>query len=146
MATMGRWGKKTFEVSTKKINPFSNFATSAESKADDSTSKKKKPSIELEKVSFSVTCNANAGVNPEEEYYSWRQLINKANYLYIHGEKWWSNPLILKSVSLGSTQLDDFGRFRVAEISLSFEEKNQKQKKRTSRATASKADKAARKK
>lgn len=143
MAVMGRWGAKTFEVSTRKVNPFTGFSTSAEAKSDDSTSKKK--DTELEKVSFSVTCNAAAGVDPEDEYYSWRSMINSANYLYIHGERWRSDQLILKSVGLGSVKMDDFGRFRTAEISLSFEEKNQKQTKQSSRATASKADKAARK-
>lgn len=144
MATMGRWGSRTFEVSTKKVNPFKGFSTSAEKKADDSKSKKTK--TELEKVSFTITCHAAAGVDPEEEYYAWRKLIGESNYLYVHSAKWWSNPLVLQSVSLGSVTQDDFGRFRTAEISLSFEEKNQKQKKRDSRATASKADKKARKK
>lgn len=143
MAVMGRWGAKTFEVSTRKVNPFTGFSTSASAKSDDSTSKKK--DTELEKVNFSVTCNAAAGVDPEDEYYSWRSMINSANYLYIHGARWMSEQLILKSVGMGSVKLDDFGRFRTAEISLSFEEKNQKQIKQSSRATASKADKAARK-
>lgn len=144
MAIMGRWGSQTFEVSTNKVNPFAGFSTSAEKKAEDSKSKKSK--TELEKVSFTITCNSAAGVDPEEEFYAWRSLIDTANYLYIHGQKWWSNPLILQSVGLGSVKMDDFGRFRSAEISLSFEEKNQKQEKRTSRATASKADKCSRKK
>lgn len=143
MAVMGRWGNKSFEVSTNKINPFTGFSTSAEAKSDDSTSKKE--NIELEKVSFSVTCNAEAGADPEEEYYSWRSMINMVNYLYIHGSRWRSNQLILKSVGLGSVRMDDFGRFRTAEISLSFEEQNQKPAKQSSRATASKADKKSRK-
>lgn len=143
MAVMGRWGCKSFEVSTKRVNPFTGFSTSAKSKSDDSTSKK--ADTELEKVSFSVTCNAAAGVDPEAEYYSWRSMINMVSYLYIHGNRWQSNPLILKSVELGSVKMDDFGRFRAAEISLSFEEKNQKTVKQSSRATASKADKASRK-
>lgn len=143
MAVMGRWGSKSFEVSTKRVNPFTGFSTSAESKSDDSVSKK--TDTELEKVSFSVTCNAAAGVDPEEEYYSWRSMINMENYLYIHGGRWQSNQLVLKSVGLGSVTMDDFGRFRTAEISLSFEEKNKKQVKQSSRATASKTDKASRK-
>lgn len=143
MAVMGRWGTKTFEVSIRKVNPFTGFTTSAESKSDDSVSKKKE--TELEKVSFSVTCNAAAGVDPEEEYYSWRSLINTANYLYIHGAKWKSGQLKLKRVDIGSTKMDDFGRIRTAELSLNFEEINKKETVQSSRVTASKADKASRK-
>lgn len=143
MAVMGRWGSKTFEVSTRKVNPFTGFTTSAESKSDDSVSKKKE--TELEKVSFSVTCNAAAGVDPEEEYYSWRSLVNAANYLYVHGARWKSGQLKLKRVSIGSTKMDDFGRIRTAELSLDFEEINKKEAVQSSRATASKADKASRK-
>ena len=100
---------------------------------------------ELEKVSFSVTCNAAAGVDPEEEYYSWRSLVNTANYLYVHGARWKSGQLKLKRVSIGSTKMDDFGRIRTAELSLDFEEINKKEAVQSSRATASKADKASRK-
>ncbi|MCI5996095.1 MAG: hypothetical protein MRZ45_09175 [Blautia sp.] len=146
MATMARWGKKTFEVSTKKVNPIESFSTSAEKKASDSKSKKKKPSIELEEVSFSYVCHANAGVDPEEEYYSWRSLIGQKNPLYIHGRKWWSNNLKLEKVSLGSVKQDDKGRMRIGTISLSFIEENKKQSARPSRSTASKSDKKKKKK
>jgi hypothetical protein len=146
MATMARWGKQTFEVSTKKVNPISDFTTAAEKKASDSKSKKKSPSIELEDVSFSFVCHANAGMDPEEAYYSWRSQIGKKDYLYIHGQKWWSNKLVLQKVSLGSVKQDDKGRMRLGTITLSFTEENKGQQKRSSRTTASKSDKKSKKK
>ena len=144
MAVMGRWGAHTFEVSVSKINPFSSFSTGSEKKKDDS--KSKKAVTELEKVSFTITCNAHAGINPEEEYYSFRRDIGTQNYLYIHDQKWDSQPLELKSVTLGSVVMDDYGRFRTANIQLSFEEQNVTPKKKNSRATASTSEKKARKK
>ena len=41
MAVMAKWRNKTFEVSTKKVNPLKNFSTSTTIKSDDSNSKKK---------------------------------------------------------------------------------------------------------
>lgn len=144
MAIMCKWGGMTFEVSGNRVNPISDFSTAAEKKAKDS--KSKKSGTELETVSFSFVCHSGAGADPEEEYYAWRSLIGQTNYLYIHGEKWWSNRLELQKVSLGSVKQDDFGRMRLATISLTFKEENKKQQARTSRATASASDKAARKK
>ncbi len=146
MATMGKWRDKTFEVSTNKVNPFDGFSTSAEIKGKDSKSKKKK--TELEEVSFSVNCHSAAGVDPENEYYSWRSRIGKTGPLYVHGRIWKSNPLKLTKVSLGGVIQDDFGRFRYTEISLTFEEVNQKETNwsKGAKAAASAAQKAARKK
>lgn len=145
MATMGKWGSHSFVVSSKKVNPFGDFSTSAEAKAKDSKSKKKK--TELEKPSFSVKCARAAGVDPEAEYFNWRADIGKKNPLYIHGKKWMINKLKLTKVALGSVRLDDLGRFLYAEISLTFEEENKKETyKVSSRATASKSDKKAKKK
>lgn len=138
MATMARWGTQSLTISTKQIRPFDGFSTTAEIKSNDSKSKKK--DLELEKVKFSIKCHANAGVDPEKEYYIWRKLIGQANYLYIHGKKWNSKRLKLNKVSLGSVTNDGLGRFRYAEISLEFTEENVKSSK-SSRSGASKEDK-----
>ncbi|MSS90419.1 hypothetical protein FYJ45_19690 [Eisenbergiella tayi] len=144
MATMGRWGNQSFTISTKKIRGFEGFSTAAEKKDKDSKSKKK--SLELESVKLSIACHANAGVDPQKEYYTWRGLIGQTNYLYIHGKKWKSNRLQLQKVSLGSVTNDGKGRFRYAEISLEFTEENVKPSNKSSRSGASKADKKKKKK
>ena len=144
MATMAPWGSQSLTISTKKIRPFDGFSTAAEIKDKDSKSKKK--GLELEGVKFSIKCHANAGVDPEKEYYTWRGLIGQVNYLYVHGKKWKSNRLKLEKVSLGSVTSDGLGRFRYAEISLEFTEENVKSSSKSSRSGASKADKKKKKK
>ena len=97
-------------------------------------------------MKFSIACHANAGVDPQKEYYTWRGLIGQTNYLYILGKKWKSNRLQLQKVSLGSVTNDGNGRFRYAEISLEFTEENVKSSSKSSRSGASKADKKKKKK
>ena len=143
--SMAKWGSRKFVINTKKANPISSFSTSSEAKASDSKSKKKK--TEIETVTFTEACHSAAGVDPMKEYYTWRGEIGNANQLYIGGSQFKSNPLKLKKVSLSNVKMDDIGRVRYADIALTFEEKNQKEKKTTgSRSTASKSDKSKKKK
>ena len=63
MAVMAKWRSKTFEVSTKKVNPLKNFSTSTTIKGDDTNSKKK--TTELVPFTLYKEVNAGAGVNPQ---------------------------------------------------------------------------------
>ena len=142
MAEMGSWGSKIFEINSNRVLPFRDFQTSAEIKQDDSTSKK--PGLELEKVSFTVPCLAEAAVDPEAEYITWRALIGASHFMYINGRRWQSNPLRLKKVGFSATKMDDLGRIHYAELALEFEEENIAPQEVSSRATASDAERAAR--
>lgn len=144
MAVMAKWRNKTFEVSTRKVNPLKNFSTSTTIKSDDSKSKKN--TTELVPFSFDVDVHANAGVNPQTEYESWCSLIKQTGILYLHGRRF-GRETRLKEVSLSGVQLDDFGRIRFATIGLTFEEVNQKETKGDAgaRAAASEAQKAEKK-
>ena len=140
-----QWGKHKFLISSNQLNPMGDFSTSSEAKASDSKSKKKK--TELETYTLTETCHSAAGTDPVAHYNAWRADIGNYNSLYMNGKKWKSNPLKLQKVSLGSVKQDDFGRIRYAVISLTFEEKNQRETfTLTSRVTASKSAKKARKK
>lgn len=140
-----QWGKHKFLISSNQLNPMGDFSTSSEAKASDSKSKKKK--TELETYTLTETCHTAAGADPVAHYNAWRADIGNYNSLYMNGKKWKSNPLKLQKVSLGSVKQDDFGRIRYAVISLTFEEKNQRETfTLTSRVTASKSAKKARKK
>ena len=144
MAVMAKWRNKTFEVSTKKVNPLKNFSTSTTIKSDDSKSKKK--TTELVPFTFDVDVHAGAGVNPQSEYESWCSLIKKTGVLYLHGRRF-GRETRLTDVSLSGVQLDDFGRIRFATIGLTFEEVNTKETKGEAgaRAAASEAKKAEKK-
>lgn len=148
MAVMAKWRSKTFEVSTKKVNPLKNFSTSTTIKGDDSKSKKK--TTELVPFTFDVDVHAGAGVNPQSEYESWCSLIKQTGVLYLHGWRF-GRETRLTDVSLSGAQLDDFGRIRFATIGLTFEEVNTKETKgeagaRAAASEAKKAEKKAKKK
>ena len=61
MSVMAKWRNKTFEVSTKKVNPIKNFSTSTTIKSDDSKSKKE--STELVSYTFDVDVYDGAGAS-----------------------------------------------------------------------------------
>lgn len=108
---------------------------------------KQEEKTELETYTLTETCHSAAGTDPVAHYNAWRADIGNYNSLYMNGKKWKSNPLKLQKVSFGSVKQDDFGRIRYAVISLTFEEKNQRETfTLTSRVTASKSAKKARKK
>lgn len=146
MATaMLTWRKKKLRVSSSKMYPVNDFSASVKIKQKKSSSKKKR--VELEEIEFTAICVANAGINPQDEYISWRKLIKRSGVIYLHGKAWRTNPFILQSVSLGNTILDDYGRLRYGELKLKFKEKNKKEKSDTKvkKAAASEAAKARKK-
>lgn len=143
MQKMAKWGKHSFSISSKKALSFEDFQTSAEEKKKDSESKKKK--LELEEVSFTFRCVKAVGVDPLNEYYSWRDDIGKSNQLYIHGKKWKTNKMKLKKVSISGVLHDDTGRFLAADIAVTLQEINRKKKTGGKSATASKEDKKSKK-
>jgi hypothetical protein len=138
MAIMAKWGKKTFEVSTKKVNPISNFATSTSMKEDNSKSKKK--DTELVSFTFDVNLHAAAGVSPKSEYESWCNLIKSTGILYLNGERFGRETRLTK-VGLSGVILDDFGRIRYGVLGLTFLEVNKKESGDKSSKEAAKAEK-----
>ena len=138
MAIMAKWREKTFEVSTEKVNPLSNFSTSTTIKSDNSDSKKN--TTELVPFKFDVDIHANVGLDPKTEYDDWCSLVSKTGVLYLNGTKF-GRETRLKEVSLSGVIFDDFGRIRFATIGLSFEEVNQPETKSTTVSTSKKEEK-----
>ncbi len=124
MSVMAKWKWKTFDVSTKKVNPLSNFSTSSTIKGDNSESKKK--NTELVPISFDVNLHSAVGIDPQAEYESWCNLIKKTGVLYFHGKRFGRETRLTK-VALSGVQMDDFGRIRYAVLGLTFEEVNKKE-------------------
>lgn len=127
MATMAKWGSKTWEVSSKKILALEGLSFSYEQAADDNTSTEDKKTTnergtELFPLSFSTTLHSGAGVDVRKEIESWEKLVTKVNTFYLNGKRLGPSKLQLRKVSVGDVTLDDFGRMRLAKLSLEFKE------------------------
>lgn len=126
MATMAKWGSKTWAVSAKKVVALEGLSFSYTQVADNNSSTEdKKPTnergTELFPLNFSMTLHSGAGVDVRKEIESWEKLVTQVNYFYLGGKK--LGPMLqLRKVSVGDLRIDDLGRIRLAKLSLEFKE------------------------
>ena len=126
MATMAKWGPKTWAVSTKQVVALQGLSFSYTQVADNNTSTEEKKTtnergVELFPLSFTTTLHSGAGVDVRAEIESWQKLVTQVNYFYLGGKKL-GPKLQLRKVSVGNVTIDDLGRMRLATISLEFKE------------------------
>lgn len=126
MATMAKWGPKTWAVSSKKVVALKGLSFSYKQVADNNTSTEdEKPTnergTELFPLTFTTTLHSGAGVDVRAEIESWSKLVTKVNYFYLGGKKL-GPKLQLRKVEVGSVQTDDLGRIRLATLSFEFKE------------------------
>lgn len=129
MATMAKWGPKTWEVSPNKIVALEGLGFSYAQVADNNTSTEEKKTTnergtELFSISFTTTLHSGAGVDVREEIESWEALVTQVNYFYLGGKRL-GPKLQLRKVTVGNTKLDDIGRMRLATLSFEFKEYNE---------------------
>lgn len=128
MATMAKWGPKTWAVSSKKVVALEGLSFSYSQVADNNTSTEEKKTTnergtELFPLSFTTTLHSGAGVDVRAEIESWKALVTKVNYFYLGGKKL-GPKLQLRKVAVSNTKLDDLGRIRLATLSFEFKEYN----------------------
>ena len=126
MATMAKWGSKTWAVSSKKVVALEGMSFSYSQVADNNTSTEEKKTTnergtELFPLSFTTTLHSGAGVDVRAEIESWKALVTKVNYFYLNGKKL-GPKLQLRKVAVSNTKLDDLGRIRLATLSFEFKE------------------------
>lgn len=126
MATMAKWGPKTWGVSSKKVLALEKLSFSYAQVADENTSTEEKKTTnergtELFPLSLSMVLHSGAGVDVRAEVESWEALVTKVNYFYLNGKKL-GPKLQLRKVSVSDVKLDDLGRMRLATLSLEFKE------------------------
>lgn len=126
MATMAKWGPKTWAVSAKKVVALQGLSFSYTQVADNNTSTEEKKTTnergtELFPLSFTTTLHSGAGVDVRAEIESWKNLVTKVNYFYLGGKKL-GPKLQLRKVSANIDKMDDFGRIRLATLSFEFKE------------------------
>lgn len=126
MATMAKWGPKTWAVSSKQVVALQGLSFSFSQVADNNTSTEEKKTTnergtELFPLKFTTTLHSGAGVDVRAEIESWKELVTKVNYFYLGGKKLGSK-LQLRKVSVDVEKLDDLGRMRLAVLSFEFKE------------------------
>ena len=126
MATIAKWGNKTWTVSAKQIIALEDLSFSYTQVADENTSTEEKKTTnergtELFPLSFTTILHSGAGVDVWKEIESWKALVTKVNYFYLGGKKL-GPKLQLRKVAVSNTKLDDKGRIRLATLSFEFKE------------------------
>lgn len=126
MATMAKWGSKTWAVSPKKVYALQGLSFSFTQVADNNTSTEEKKTTnergtDLFPLSFTTTLHSGAGVDVRAEIESWEKLVTKVNYFYLGGKKL-GPKLQLRKVAVSNVEVDDLGRMRLATLSFEFKE------------------------
>ena len=126
MATMAKWGSKSWAVSQKKVVALEGLAFSYSQVADNNTSTEEKKTTnergtDLFPLSFTTVLHSGAGVDVRAEIESWKELVTKVNYFYLGGKKL-GPKLQLRKVSVSNVEIDDLGRMRLATLSFEFKE------------------------
>ena len=126
MATMAKWGSKTWAVSSQKVVALEELSFSYSQVADNNTSTEEKKTTnergaELFPLSFTTVLHSGAGADVRAEIESWEKLVTKVNYFYLNGKKL-GPKLQLRKVAVSNVKLDDLGRMRLATLSFEFKE------------------------
>ena len=105
MATMARWGSKSWSVSSNKVLALEGLAFSFQQVADNNTSTEENKTTnergtELFPLSFTTVLHSGAGIDVREE-------------------------LQLRKVAVSNVKLDSLGRMRLATLSFEFKEYDQ---------------------
>ena len=121
------WGPKGFIVSPTKIVPLLNLTTTFAVKSENGNSTGGSSTTntrgrELQAVSLSTLYVRAAGVDPRGQIAEWEALVGEAHPLYIAGDRFGPNKLMLKSVDVSDVLLSNTGKFLQVAIALKFEE------------------------
>lgn len=126
MATIAKWGPKTWAISANGIKALEglSFSWAQAAENNESTEEKKTTNergTELFPLSFSTKLHSGTGVDVRAEIESWESLVTKVNYFYLGGKRL-GPQLQLVKVSVNDVTLDDLGRMRLATIAFEFKE------------------------
>lgn len=124
----GSWNGIKFGVTSTKINPMSSMTIQKSVEIDEESSNLNYSPATIE---MTTTLIPELGNDILYQYRKWTSNIKKYAYLFMGGKRVWLVPVMLKDVSIGVPTLDELGRLRVAEITLTFEEWDAKQRAKT---------------
>lgn len=116
MAAQMSWAGKSLEVSPVKVTPVTGF--SADWSVDSETGARGEDNYKC-----TAKLVAGFGVDVRKEIDAWSALVGTTAPLYIGGRQFGTGSMKLSSLSASVTQIDNDGRFLVAELSFSFTNK-----------------------
>lgn len=127
MAYMARWGPKGFLVSTAGIAVLADLSTSLSLKKDSENDTSGTPPTntrgrELRPMSFKVDYYRAAGMDPRDQIRQWEAELGNAYPLFIEGERFGEEKMMLTQVSTSDIKLSNTGKFLSASVSITLEE------------------------
>jgi hypothetical protein len=144
MTYSGKKGKKKFTrvlgIYKGKAVPMTDLSVAWEADQNDTTQAVKRTQ-KLVELDFSVTLSRALGRNPLTDLNNWRKLLGCTGVLKIGGKKFGAKKFSLRAVEISDYILDDFGKFYLIRLALSFIEKNKAKSKRLKASKSDKADK-----
>lgn len=129
MGQIGTFGEIVFEVSSNKIQTFTDFSRSGSGRWATHEINLQKPLPEFlgpgqEEISFSVRLDVQLGVNPETELQKLRKMRDTGAiaYLIVGGKPVSQNMWLLESIREQHKTHDGQGRLLAANVDLSLKE------------------------
>lgn len=119
MDYQAKWGPKGFIVSPDKIVTFNGFSTSIEMNDEN---KNDTSGRKLQTIKLSINYIRAAGVDPRAQFEEWSSLVGQAYPLYIGGQLFGPDNIMLKKVDLSGLELRNDGTFLAATVAVSFDE------------------------
>lgn len=127
MGYTARWGPKGFIVSTSKVVPLEDFATSFALKSDTNGDTSGTPptntqGLELQPLTMKTQYMRALGTDPIGQIQEWKDLIGKTHTFFLGGKPFFAPKFTLKNVDVSETQFTPDGTMIACTVSLSFEE------------------------
>lgn len=116
MNYIAKWGPMGFVVSPSKIIPFNDFSTTVAVKTDESndTNGNAPTNVrgrELQSMQFSTTYFRAVGVDPRARYEEWESLVGQSYPLYVGGNRFGPEKMMLSELSCSELLLSNSGDF-----------------------------------
>ena len=127
MGYLAQWGPKGFLVSPTKIVPFNDLSTTVALKADSENDTSGTPAtntrgLEAQTISLSTTYMRAAGVDPREQFEEWASLVGVAHPLLIEGKRFGPAKMQLTQVNLSGVEFNNAGVMLKADVSITLVE------------------------
>lgn len=124
---MASWNGKTWSVNSAQIKHLGDISASLELEVETNDDKEGSPptktmNLKAQEFSFQFLANSYAGVDPREEFESWKELVGKYAPFYLGAKRFGPQNVQLIKTELSNGQINDFGELYSAEISVSFQE------------------------
>lgn len=122
-----KWGSMRWEITDEVFKTLTSISTSQSVKKqtnndNEGSSAISNQGLELQQVPLIFNVIRGLGVDPYDEFKKWQSRLTQVNSLYVGGRRFGAPYMQLDSAGIAAIELDNTGKFLVAEISLNFTE------------------------